>query len=114
MNSRSPKGPSSLRGGATRAELREDVEALSALADETRYTLAREIAGRDSPTVGALTESVEVSDSAVSHALADLRAAGLVTSDVDGRRRRYEATSRLRWLLAALDTTRGSDGGGPR
>jgi DNA-binding transcriptional ArsR family regulator len=50
-----------------------------------------------------------VSDSAISHALSDLRDAGLVTRRKDGTWRYYEATDRAEALLAALDDTRGGD-----
>jgi DNA-binding transcriptional ArsR family regulator len=49
---------------------------------------------------------VDVSDSAVSHALADLLDADLVTRRKHGTWRYYEATERARALLAALDATR--------
>jgi DNA-binding transcriptional ArsR family regulator len=48
---------------------------------------------------------VDVSDSAISHALSDLREAGLVTRRKDGTWRYYEATERAKALLAALDET---------
>ena len=63
------------------------------LGDETRYRLARVLTGADRALcVCELEVVVEVSESAVSHALSDLTAAGLATRDKDGNWRYYEAT----------------------
>jgi DNA-binding transcriptional ArsR family regulator len=53
-----------------------------------------------------LTPVLEVGHSAVSHALADLREAGLIERRKDGRWRYYQATERLDAVLDALDRTR--------
>jgi DNA-binding transcriptional ArsR family regulator len=52
---------------------------------------------------------VDVSDSAISHALSDLYDAGLVTRRKDGTWRYYETTDRAEAILTALDETRRTD-----
>lgn len=84
-----------------------DVATLATLGDETRYRLARILVAADRELcVCELEPVVDVSDSAVSHALADLRDAGLVTRRKDGTWRYYAATDRAEALIAALDATR--------
>jgi len=85
-----------------------DQAALKALSTDTRYTIVRLLAdaGREL-CVCEITPVVDVSDSAVSHALSDLYDAGLVTRRKDGTWRYYEATNRATALLDALDRTRG-------
>ncbi|WP_299269053.1 ArsR/SmtB family transcription factor [Halorientalis sp.] len=85
-----------------------DLEALRTLGNDTRYEIVRLLAaaGREL-CVCEINPVVEVSDSAISHALSDLRDAGLVTRRKDGTWRYYEATDRAKALLAALDETRG-------
>jgi len=89
------------------ADTGQDRRALKVLSDDTRYTIARVLAtaGREL-CVCELTPVVDVSDSAVSHALSDLHEAGLVTRRKDGTWRYYEATDRAVALLDALDDTR--------
>lgn len=83
-----------------------DISALDTLGNETRYTIVRLLtaAGREM-CVCEINPIVDVSDSAISHALSDLREAGLVTRRKDGTWRYYEATERAKALLAALDET---------
>jgi len=84
-----------------------DVRALSALGNETRYRLVRLLVEADSELcVCEITPLVDVSDSAVSHALSDLVAAGLATKQKDGRWRKYKATRRASAILTALDGSR--------
>lgn len=84
-----------------------DVETLSALGSETRYTLVRLLVEADGELcVCEITPLVEVSDSAVSHALSTLAGAGLVEKRKDGRWRKYRATNRASAILAVLDGTR--------
>jgi len=85
-----------------------DLEALKTLGNDTRYEIVRLLtaAGREL-CVCEIDPVVDVSDSAISHALSDLREAGLVTRRKDGTWRYYEATDRAEALLAALDDTRG-------
>lgn len=89
------------------ADTARDRAALKALGNDTRYTIVRLLAtaGREL-CVCEITPVVEVSDSAVSHALSDLYDAGLVTRRKDGTWRYYEATDRATALLDALGRTR--------
>ena len=85
-----------------------DLRALSTLSDDTRYRLARVLAASDDELcVCELEPLVDVSDSAVSHALSDLHEAGLVTRRKEGTWRYYDATERTARVLDALDATRG-------
>jgi DNA-binding transcriptional ArsR family regulator len=98
----------SLREGASLEDTARDRAALSTLGDETRYRLVRLLAGADDALcVCELDPLVDVSESAVSHALSDLVDAGLVTRRKEGRWRYYETTARARAVLDALDETRG-------
>ncbi|SDE90723.1 ArsR/SmtB family transcription factor [Halorientalis regularis] len=85
-----------------------DLNALKTLGNDTRYEIVRLLtaAGREL-CVCEVEPVIDVSDSAISHALSDLRDAGLVTRRKDGTWRYYEATERAEALLAALDDTRG-------
>lgn len=86
-----------------------DRDRLRVLADDTRYRLARIIDGAAGEVcVCELTPLCDVSESAVSHALADLVAAGLAERRKDGKWRFYRATERTERLLAALDVARGA------
>ncbi|MFT4880345.1 MAG: ArsR family transcriptional regulator [Natronomonas sp.] len=89
------------------ADTEADRTALRVLGNDTRYAIVRLLAtaGREL-CVCEVTPVVDVSDSAVSHALSDLTEAGLVTRRKDGTWRYYEATERATALLAALDRTR--------
>ncbi|WP_408960507.1 ArsR/SmtB family transcription factor [Natrinema sp. 74] len=87
-----------------------DRVALKALSNDTRYTIVHLLAIAERELcVCELTPVVDVSDSAVSHALSDLYDAGLVTRRKDGTWRYYEATDRATALLEALDDTREGD-----
>ncbi|MFP4626033.1 MAG: ArsR/SmtB family transcription factor [Natronomonas sp.] len=84
-----------------------DVAVLSALGDETRYRVVRLlVAVEEELCVCEITPLVDVSDSAVSHALSKLTEAGLVTKRKDGRWRKYRATGRASALLTVLDGSR--------
>ncbi|MFB6139556.1 MAG: ArsR/SmtB family transcription factor [Halosimplex sp.] len=85
-----------------------DLSALSALSDGTRHGIVRYLAAADGELcVCELSPLVDVSDSAISHALSDLHDAGLVTRRKEGTWRHYDATERAERLLDALDETRG-------
>jgi DNA-binding transcriptional ArsR family regulator len=85
-----------------------DRAVLKTLGDETRYTIARLLVTAERELcVCEITPLLEVSESAVSHALSDLADAGLLTRRKEGTWRYYEATDRTRSLFAALDETRG-------
>ncbi|WP_123537168.1 ArsR/SmtB family transcription factor [Halosimplex salinum] len=93
--------------GEVPADSESDLTALSALSDETRHAIVRYLAAApDELCVCELSPLLDVSDSAVSHALSDLHDAGLVTRRKDGTWRYYDATDRAERLLAALDETR--------
>jgi DNA-binding transcriptional ArsR family regulator len=86
-----------------------DLTALKTLGDDTRHTIARLLAAAERDLcVCELSPLLDVSDSAISHALSDLRESGLVTRRKDGQWRYYGATARTEALLAALDDTRGA------
>ncbi|MFD1512041.1 ArsR/SmtB family transcription factor [Halomarina rubra] len=83
-----------------------DLGALSALANDTRYRLGRALHAADGELcVCELVPLVDVSESAVSHALSTLAEAGVVTKRKDGRWRMYRITPRGTALLVALDGT---------
>jgi len=93
------------------ADVPADVAVLRTLGDETRYTLARLLTSADRELcVCEIAPVVDVSDSAVSHALSDLREADLATRRKDGTWRYYAATERADALLDALAASRGADG----
>lgn len=84
-----------------------DVAALKALANDTRYTVARLLRAADRELcVCEITPVVDVSDSAISHALSTLHDAGLVRRRKEGTWRYYGTTGRAETLLDALDATR--------
>lgn len=89
--------------------LDDDLAALAALGSETRYRIVRALAAAEGALcVCEINPLVDVSDSAVSHALADLHDAGLVSREKRGTWRYYRTTARAEALLSALDATRGA------
>ena len=89
-------------------DVEADLAALSALGSETRYRIVRALAAADGELcVCEINPLVDVSDSAVSHALSDLHDAGLVVREKRGTWRYYRTTGRAEALLNALDATRG-------
>ena len=81
------------------------------LGTETRYRLARALSTADEELcVCELKPLVEVSESAVSHALADLVAAGLVARRKEGNWRYYRATDLAESLFETADRSVGADG----
>lgn len=88
----------------------DDLTALKTLGNDTRYNIVRLLKAADRELcVCEINPIVDVSDSAISHALSDLYDAGLVTRRKDGTWRYYETTDRAEALLTALDETRGAD-----
>lgn len=84
-----------------------DLRTLKTLGNDTRYEIVRLLtAAEDELCVCEITPFMDVSESAVSHALSDLMDAGLVTRRKDGTWRYYEPTERAEQLVAALDSTR--------
>lgn len=79
-------------------------ETFAVLGDATRYRVVRVLAANDDRLcVCELAPLFEVSESALSHALADLADAGLVARSKDGNWRYYETTARAERLLAAAE-----------
>lgn len=94
--------------GANDADVEGDVDALRTLGSDTRYRIVRLLAAAgEELCVCEISPRVEVSDSAVSHALSDLADAGLVTRRKEGTWRYYRPTDRAVRLIEALDATRG-------
>jgi DNA-binding transcriptional ArsR family regulator len=91
-------------------DLESDVELLSAMANDTRYTIVRIIhtAGEEL-CVCEFAPLLDVSDSAISHALSQLTDAGLLTRRKDGKWRKYTTTNRATAMLVALDGSRSID-----
>lgn len=85
-----------------------DLAALKTLGDETRHRVVRLLVAADRDLcVCELDPLLDVSESAVSHALSDLADAGLVTRRKEGTWHYYRPTDRATELVAALDGTRG-------
>ena len=84
-----------------------DIRMLSKMGDETRFTILRILEAADSELCFCeLTPLLDVSESAVSHALSDLRAADLIRRKKRGRWRYYELTDRAERILDAVEVTR--------
>lgn len=80
------------------------LDVLSALANGTRYALARALVAADGELcVCELRAVVDVSESGLSHALSTLVDAGLVADRKDGRWKKYRATDRAVALATVLD-----------
>jgi ArsR family transcriptional regulator len=90
------------------SDLETDIELLSALGNETRYKIVRMLHTADDEElcVCELSPLLDVSDSAISHALSQLTDAGLVTRRKEGKWRMYRATPRANAVLVALDGSR--------
>lgn len=84
----------------------EDVRALSALGDETRYRVVCALVKEGEMCVCEFDPVLDVSESAVSHALSTLREAGLVEREKRGRWRYYTATEKAEAVLEALEGNR--------
>lgn len=88
----------------TAARVEEEVTLLGALANETRYKLVRLlVADGGELCVCELNAMVDASESAISHALATLHDAGLLTRRKDGRWRKYRATNAAIAIVTVLD-----------
>jgi len=86
------------------ARVDAELDVLSALASETRYTLVRVLVAADGELcVCELGALVDVSESGLSHALSALVDAGLVDARKDGRWKKYRATNRAVALLTVLE-----------
>lgn len=101
---------SSLEGSLRTPQAEAELEVLSALAHETRYTLVRAlVVAEEELCVCELTPLVDVSESGLSHALSKLVDAGLVDGRKDGRWKKYRATNRAIALLSVLEGSVDSD-----
>jgi ArsR family transcriptional regulator len=90
--------------------LGEEVEVLSALANATRYGAVRLLAAADGEVCACdLAPPLDVSQSAVSHALTRLYKAGLVERRKQGRWRYYRTTPLAESLLSGFDTQQPGD-----
>lgn len=88
-------------------DIETDVNVLSALANETRYKIVRILHIADGELcVCEFSPLLDVSDSAISHALSQLTDAGLLRRRKDGKWRKYRTTARASALLVALDGSR--------
>jgi DNA-binding transcriptional ArsR family regulator len=86
------------------ARVEAELDVLSALASETRYTLVRVLVAADGELcVCELGALVDVSESGLSHALSALVDAGLVDARKDGRWKKYRATNRAVTLVTVLE-----------
>ena len=92
-----------LEAALSPAQVDDELGVLSALANETRYTLARVlVAAGEELCVCELQAVVDVSESGLSHALSALVDAKLVTGRKDGRWKKYSATNRAIVLVTVL------------
>ncbi|QLD86934.1 winged helix-turn-helix transcriptional regulator [Natronomonas halophila] len=81
-----------------------ELDVLSALSNETRFTLLRVlVAAGEELCVCELNAVVDVSESGLSHAMSDLVDAGLVDGRKDGRWKKYRATNRAVAIVTVLD-----------
>ncbi len=91
-------------------ELDSEVELFAALANPTRYGAIRLlVAAADEVCACNLAPPLEVSQSAISHALSQLHAVGLVERRKEGRWRYYQATSIAEELIDRVDAHQGRD-----
>lgn len=98
-----------LERAATTDHIAADLRALSALGNETRYRIARLfVTTNERLCVCELNPLLDVSESAISHALSDLTDAGLLSYEQQGKWRYYESTERAEHLFDALDATEDS------
>ncbi|PSP54502.1 transcriptional regulator [Halobacteriales archaeon QS_1_67_19] len=86
------------------ARVTAELNVLSALANETRYSLVRVlVAAGEELCACELRAVVDVTESGLSHALSELVDAGLVEARKDGRWKKYRATNRAVALVTVLD-----------
>jgi len=87
-----------------------ELNVLSALSNETRYTLVRVlVAAEEELCVCELQAVVDVTESGLSHALSTLVDAGLVQGRKDGRWKKYRATNRAVALVTVLKGSVGDE-----
>ena len=99
-----------LEAALGRERVEAELDVVSALANETRFTLVRVlVAAGEELCVCELNAVVDVSESGLSHALSKLVDAGLVEGRKDGRWKMYRATNRA---VALVTVVEGSVSGG--
>jgi len=95
---------STLEAGLGMERAQAELDVLSALSNETRYTLVRVlVAAEEELCVCELNAVVDVTESGLSHALSALVDAGLVEGWKDGRWKKYRATNRAVALVTVLE-----------
>jgi DNA-binding transcriptional ArsR family regulator len=95
---------STLEAGLGTAQAEAELDVLSALANETRYTLVRVlVAAQEELCVCELNAFVDVTESGLSHALSQLVDADLLEGWKDGRWKKYRATNRAVALVTVLE-----------
>ena len=95
---------STLEAALGTAQVNAELDALSALSNETRYTLVRVlVAARAELCVCELNAVVDVTESGLSHALSKLVDAGLVDGRKDGRWKKCRATNRAVAFVTVLE-----------
>lgn len=101
---------SSLEAALGEDEMDAELAVLSALANETRYTLVRVlVAAQEELCVCELNAVVDVSESGLSHALSALVDAGLASGRKDGRWKKYRATNRAVTFVTVLEGVRAGE-----
>lgn len=101
---------STLQAGLGTAQAEAELDVLSALSNETRYTLVRVlVAAREELCVCELNAVIDVTESGLSHALSDLVDAGLIEDRKDGRWKKYRATNRAVALVTVLEGSVSTD-----
>jgi len=83
----------------------DDLRVLSVLGDETKHRIVRLLVASDrgSMCVCEFDTVLDVTESAASHALSELRDTGLVEREKRGKWRYYSPTERAERLVSALD-----------
>ncbi|MFC4451143.1 MULTISPECIES: ArsR/SmtB family transcription factor [Halorussus] len=101
---------STLEAAIGTAQVDAELDVLSALSNDTRYTLVRVlVAAREELCVCELNAVVDVTESGLSHALSKLVDAGLAESRKDGRWKKYRATNRAVALVTVLEGSVNAD-----
>lgn len=86
---------------------KEDIKAMKALSSETKYKILRLLIEAEKELcVCEITPLFEVSESAISHALTDLKNTSLVEKRKEGKWRYYKPTYRAEKILETFDKTR--------
>ena len=93
-----------LESSVSEDALEDELALLAVLADETRYRILRVLLESDERCVCELDALLEVSDSAISHAMRRLVEAGLADRRKEGRWRIYSATDRAARLIGAMQS----------